>query len=94
MTPDEGHEIAMPTEISPEASQRIQQEILARQTWPSYQDMLVSYGFARLLTTEPNPVDPCPQRQRANLPIAAYRTEIMNTIEDSQCIVLCGETGW
>lgn len=72
MTPDEGHEIAMPTEISPEASQRIQQEILARQTWPSYQDML---------------------RQRANLPIAAYRTEIMNTIEDSQCIVLCGETG-
>ncbi|GAA5955052.1 hypothetical protein JCM3765_003173 [Sporobolomyces pararoseus] len=65
-------QIILPTEISPEASQRIQQEILARQTWPSYQEML---------------------RQRANLPIAAYRSEIMKTIEDSQCIVLCGETG-
>jgi ATP-dependent RNA helicase DHX29 len=37
----EEHQIVLPTEISPEASQRIQQEILARQTWPSYQDMLV-----------------------------------------------------
>ncbi|GAA5984920.1 hypothetical protein JCM11641_003627 [Rhodosporidiobolus odoratus] len=32
-------------------------------------------------------------RQRANLPIAAYRSMIMNTIEESQCVVLCGETG-
>jgi len=48
----------MPTEISPEASQRIQQEILARQTWPSYQDMLVSDGLAGLLTTDPNPSNP------------------------------------
>ncbi|BGP39119.1 hypothetical protein JCM10449v2_003057 [Rhodotorula kratochvilovae] len=32
-------------------------------------------------------------RTRANLPIASYRTAIMNTIEDNQCIVLCGETG-
>ncbi|GAA5855636.1 hypothetical protein JCM8547_001627 [Rhodosporidiobolus lusitaniae] len=32
-------------------------------------------------------------RQRANLPIAAYRSIITNAIEDSQCIVLCGETG-
>ncbi|GAA6031102.1 hypothetical protein JCM8097_004004 [Rhodosporidiobolus ruineniae] len=32
-------------------------------------------------------------RQRANLPIAAYRSSIMQAIEDSQCIVLCGETG-
>lgn len=41
MTGDE-HQIAMPTAITPEASERIQQEILARQTWPSYQEMLVS----------------------------------------------------
>lgn len=41
MTGDE-HQIAMPTAISPEASERIQQEILTRQTWPSYQEMLVS----------------------------------------------------
>ncbi|GAA6061389.1 hypothetical protein JCM10212_000649 [Sporobolomyces blumeae] len=68
----EEHEIIMPSEISPEASQRIQQEMLARQAWPTYQEML---------------------RQRANLPIAAYRSEIMRTIEESQCIVLCGETG-
>ncbi|GAA6008894.1 hypothetical protein JCM11491_003823 [Sporobolomyces phaffii] len=71
-TTGDEQQIVLPTEISPEASQRIQQEILARQTWPSYQEML---------------------RQRANLPIAAYRSEIMNTIENSQCIVLCGETG-
>ncbi|GAA5943107.1 hypothetical protein JCM1841_003894 [Sporobolomyces salmonicolor] len=71
-TVDERHEIAGPNEVSPEISQRIQQEMLARQSWPSYQEML---------------------RQRANLPIAAYRTEIMKTIEESQCIVLCGETG-
>ncbi|GAA5869879.1 hypothetical protein JCM1840_007661 [Sporobolomyces johnsonii] len=71
-TADERHEIAGPNEVSPEMSQRIQQEMLARQSWPSYQEML---------------------RQRANLPIAAYRTEIMKTIEESQCIVLCGETG-
>jgi len=32
-------------------------------------------------------------RQRANLPIAAYRSLITSTIEDSQCMVLCGETG-
>ncbi|BGO98493.1 hypothetical protein NBRC10513v2_002888 [Rhodotorula toruloides] len=32
-------------------------------------------------------------RQRANLPIAAYRSSIMTAIDDSQCIVLCGETG-
>lgn len=41
-TAGDEHQIVMPTEISPEASQRIQQEILARQTWPSYQEMLVS----------------------------------------------------
>lgn len=32
-------------------------------------------------------------RQRANLPIASYRSTIMDTIENSQCVVLCGETG-
>ncbi|GAA5902381.1 hypothetical protein JCM6882_000515 [Rhodosporidiobolus microsporus] len=32
-------------------------------------------------------------RQRANLPIAAYRSSIMQEIENSQCVVLCGETG-
>ncbi|GAA5993713.1 hypothetical protein JCM10908_001342 [Rhodotorula pacifica] len=32
-------------------------------------------------------------RQRATLPIASYRSTIMDTIENSQCIVLCGETG-
>ncbi|GAA5857787.1 hypothetical protein JCM9279_000747 [Rhodotorula babjevae] len=32
-------------------------------------------------------------RTRANLPIAAYRSRIMDAIEDNQCIVLCGETG-
>ncbi|GAA5927842.1 uncharacterized protein JCM15063_006009 [Sporobolomyces koalae] len=66
------HQIMLPTQISPEASERIQQEIFQRQMWPTYQEML---------------------RQRANLPIAAYRSEIMQTIENSQCIVLCGETG-
>lgn len=42
------------------------------------------------------PYSPFPpmQRQRANLPIAAYRTSITSTIEENQCIVLCGETGW
>ncbi|KAM0753239.1 P-loop containing nucleoside triphosphate hydrolase protein [Meredithblackwellia eburnea MCA 4105] len=32
-------------------------------------------------------------RVRATLPIAAYRSFIMSTIDSSQCIVLCGETG-
>ena len=34
------------------------------------------------------------QRQRATLPIAAYRSFITSTIDNSQCVVLCGETGW
>ncbi|BGP54757.1 hypothetical protein JCM8202_003265 [Rhodotorula sphaerocarpa] len=32
-------------------------------------------------------------QQRASLPIASYRSSIMDTIESSQCVVLCGETG-
>ncbi|KAI5477732.1 hypothetical protein MNV49_005921, partial [Pseudohyphozyma bogoriensis] len=32
-------------------------------------------------------------RTRATLPIAAYRSFIMSTIDSSQCVVLCGETG-
>ncbi|KDE09069.1 hypothetical protein MVLG_00787 [Microbotryum lychnidis-dioicae p1A1 Lamole] len=32
-------------------------------------------------------------QQRANLPIANYRSFIMSTIEQNQCVVLCGETG-
>ncbi|KAM0788761.1 hypothetical protein ACM66B_002852 [Microbotryomycetes sp. NB124-2] len=32
-------------------------------------------------------------QQRANLPIAAYRSMITQMIEQSQCMVLCGETG-
>ncbi|SCV70876.1 BQ2448_3638 [Microbotryum intermedium] len=32
-------------------------------------------------------------QQRAKLPIANYRSFIMSTIEQNQCVVLCGETG-
>ncbi|GAA5938098.1 hypothetical protein JCM10213_000830 [Rhodosporidiobolus nylandii] len=64
--------IAGRRETPPEVSERIQNDIYQRQSWPTYQEML---------------------RQRATLPIASYRSTIMNAIEDSQCIVLCGETG-
>ncbi|GAA5823603.1 hypothetical protein JCM11251_000694 [Rhodosporidiobolus azoricus] len=69
---DGEHEILARKEVPPEVAERIQQDIMARQSWPTYQEML---------------------RQRANLPIAAYRSSIMNEIENSQCVVLCGETG-
>ncbi|GAA6012163.1 hypothetical protein JCM10207_005153 [Rhodosporidiobolus poonsookiae] len=68
----ETNEIPGPKQVSPEMAERLQHEMLQRQSWPTYQEML---------------------RQRANLPIAAYRSTIMSTIEESQCIVLCGETG-
>lgn len=34
------------------------------------------------------------QAHRNQLPIAAYRNEIINTLETSQILVLSGETGW
>lgn len=34
------------------------------------------------------------QVHRNQLPIAAYRNEIINTLETSQILVLSGETGW
>lgn len=91
---DEG--IVTPTEISPEASERIMQELANRQQWPSYQEMLVSCG-APVEATVGSSLRPAlvfSQRHRATLPIAAYRSYIMSTIEASQCVVLCGETGW
>lgn len=35
-----------------------------------------------------------PQSQRQNLPIARYRTHIIEILEHSQVLVLSGETGW
>lgn len=32
--------------------------------------------------------------QRSKLPIASYRETIVNTLEESQILVLSGETGW
>lgn len=34
------------------------------------------------------------QRQRTQLPIAQYRSEIIKMLEHSQVMVLSGETGW
>lgn len=32
--------------------------------------------------------------QRAHLPIAAFREEIVRTVRDNQVMILSGETGW
>ncbi|SGY79422.1 BQ5605_C008g05127 [Microbotryum silenes-dioicae] len=65
----------------PEVSEKIKADFAQRQDWPAYQEMLVS-------------MDQWVQiQQRANLPIANYRSFIMSTIEQNQCVVLCGETG-
>lgn len=34
------------------------------------------------------------QQYRVQLPISAYRGAIIDAIEGSQVLVLCGETGW
>lgn len=80
-------------------AERIQQDIYQRQTWPTYQEMLVrlairSLWAAALYSGTDGAFPGLAKRQRANLPIASYRSSIMDTIENSQCVVLCGETGW
>ena len=83
--------IAPVVPISRFESEAIMDEFYARQQWPTYQDMLVRLfhsSFSRVLLTAPL------QQHRATLPIAAYRSHIMSIIDSSQCVVLCGETGW
>lgn len=41
----EGEAIIRRREVPPEMAERIQQDIFARQTWPAYQEMLVSLVF-------------------------------------------------
>lgn len=68
------------------------EELAYRQSWPSYQNMLVSCVPLAIKSCVLNLLPL--KRQRATLPIAAYRSSIMETIDSSQCVVLCGETGW
>lgn len=57
-----------------------------------YQEMLVRLELARCLGS--NLSLPCIQVHRNALPIAAYRDQIISTLESAQVMVLSGETGW
>ncbi|SCZ98775.1 BZ3500_MvSof-1268-A1-R1_Chr7-1g09268 [Microbotryum saponariae] len=84
----------------PEVSEKIKADFAQRQDWPAYQEMLVSTDrWVQMMTSfsvealRPSQDRFTSQQQRAKLPIANYRSFIMSTIEQNQCVVLCGETG-
>lgn len=88
---EEQIQFILPPTIPESVSQRIKTEFFSRQQWPSYQSMLVS--SIDLLVELRFLIYFSLQQQRAKLPIANFRDYIMKTIESSQCVVLCGETG-
>lgn len=59
-----------------------------RQSWPAYQEMLVRTNRFPKESTDIH------QLHRNSLPIARHRDEIIAILEESQILVLCGETGW
>lgn len=71
-------------------SAQIMQAFEARQSSPSYGNMLVSleYRISR------HALSYKVQSQRNKLPIAPFRNEIVQILETSQVLVLSGETGW
>ena len=69
-----------------EPSDFLRESFEARQATRAYQDMLVR------LASNIDEADH--QKQRSSLPIAAFREQIVSSLESSQILVLSGETGW
>jgi ATP-dependent RNA helicase DHX29 len=72
------------------ASEQLKAGFRARQASPGYQEMLVGFSFIFNFVH----LTLCLQQHRNQLPIAHYRDEIISTLDNSQILVLSGETGW
>ncbi|KAG0148747.1 hypothetical protein CROQUDRAFT_669777 [Cronartium quercuum f. sp. fusiforme G11] len=62
----------------------------SRMVWPDFTDVTLMEEFA---LRQQWPTYQYMLRYRASLPIAVYRSIIVNTIDQNQVVVLCGETG-